>query len=440
MQSSASVPNNLIPRLEHYLTTIRREIQYQHRKHEGLRSPKRLLGQTPPIYRGLYRGVYFALVSQVPALALFLSTYDATKHTLGHLARSANLNIFDLHNIETHLFSGMVAKAAGSLIWTPMNRLQSVGQAPMTLKEACKVANRICRTEGIFGLWSGYLKTYSTLLPYTMIYFATYEQLKLLARWMVSPKAGQHERGNDDWNTWTALQEYCSDWKQQSQAAKSTALTLDMYMMCVASSVVVSSAICQTASTMRSTAWEWYQPKSSKAGSSYASSLPNLVAAIRRQPPVPTNMVVASSGTRFQPVFPAQFKTLMSSSFTIANQTLTCLPWQQSQHAIGRIHTGSSFSWQPMALHQSSLPSTINQHYQAGQSYKPGHFMSTIMTPVTSTSLNDNERRNVATNSGRTGLLRTIARGLGSRILWTVPGVTLTTAGFEFLRNTALGS
>ena len=38
------------------------------------------------------------------------------------------------------------------------------------------------------------------------------------------------------------------------------------------------------------------------------------------------------------------------------------------------------------------------------------------------------------------GLFHMIARGLGARILWTVPGVTLTTAGFEALRALAVGS
>ncbi|KAF9578553.1 hypothetical protein BGW38_005588, partial [Lunasporangiospora selenospora] len=48
----------------------------------------------------------------------------------------------------------------------------------------------------------------------------------------------------------------------------------------------------------------------------------------------------------------------------------------------------------------------------------------------------------VAQSSSATtpGLFRSIARGLGPRIMWTVPGVTLTTAGFEVLRSMATPS
>ncbi|KAF9187545.1 hypothetical protein BGZ51_007391 [Haplosporangium sp. Z 767] len=75
----------------------------------------------------------------------------------------------------------------------------------------------------------------------------------------------------------------------------------------------------------------------------------------------------------------------------------------------------------------------------------PGSVMKIVPTPLAGAALfsNDNEKTRVANNvtlskaNQVTGIFRTIARGLGPRILWTVPGVTMTTAGFEVLRNMA---
>ncbi|KAF9960082.1 hypothetical protein BGZ65_012769, partial [Modicella reniformis] len=482
MQSSAGIANNLVPRLDHFLTNFRRELQYQHNRHERLhysqiQPPKNFHGERISIHRGLYKGVSFALVFQVPALALFLSTYDATKHTIAQLAHSANLNAFNLYDVETHLVSGMIAKATGTVVWAPMNRLQGLathpvtGQAPLTLKEAYRLTQHICRSEGISGLWSGYTKSCSTLLPYTMIYFATYEQFKLLAGWIVSSKANRKtfDRGGDSdkWNSWAALREYYSVWGQRSHPATSTALTLDMYMMCVASSVVISSAVCQTASAVRAVVWDQHRHLSSKAGS--ASPLSKFVNPLQRQPlsisPFSAPKHLPSALSVAAPKGIHSFKTLLSSSSNITTQAMTGLPWQQSQHATltttsllpihnttfkqlskpstaGRVHLGSFFSSQSLNLPGSTVTSW---QQPVGQLYKPGYLMSTILSPVTSTLSSDNERsknimNNINAKSNRApSLFRTIARSLGPRIMWTVPGVTLTTAGFEVLRSMALG-
>ncbi|KAI8597712.1 mitochondrial carrier domain-containing protein, partial [Dissophora ornata] len=151
----------------------------------------------------LYKGMSFAIMFQVPALALFLSAYDASKHSLANLTQSANMSFFGLHSPETHLLSGMIAKAAGTVIWAPMNRIQSLasnsatGHAPLSLSEAYRLAKQVCQLEGVPGLWSGYNKSLSTLLPYTMIYFAAYEQFKMLARSITSSKASETTTRHD---------------------------------------------------------------------------------------------------------------------------------------------------------------------------------------------------------------------------------------------------
>ncbi|KAF9347766.1 hypothetical protein BGX26_000778 [Mortierella sp. AD094] len=513
---SNGVNNSMIPRMDHLVNTIRRELQYQQRRHEKhqkqqqqhlhTNSPKHIRGEKVTMYKGLYRGVSFALIFQVPALALFLSTYDATKHGIVHLAHLHNLQSFQLYHSETHLMSGLIAKAAGTIIWAPMQKIQSLathpvlGQVPLTLKEACRIGKNICQAEGFGGLWSGYSKSLSTLLPYTMIYFATYEQLKQIARWMVSDKDNgmgfQYGAAGDDlWDRWTALREYWSVSEQQSQMIAKTRLTLDTYMMCVASAVVVSSAVCQTASAIRATVWDHIESSQPTTPSDHSSSLKNraplarLVEVFRKQSspaspvsplspsksfPSSLSIVAATraSGFKYPPFVFAQFKTLTSSSSAVTTQSLSGLPWKQRQHATltttsvlpfrntiahqnlkGLVYSGPPASWQPITQALPTAASLPSQPYAPGPQpiFKSNNntFMSMI-SPATTTSLslndnttNNNELKHATTTSTKpsqtSGLIRTIARGLGPRILWTVPGVTLTTAGFEFLRGITSG-
>ncbi|KAG0313375.1 hypothetical protein BGZ99_008922 [Dissophora globulifera] len=494
IQCSKGIPSGLAPRLERLLSGVGRELWHQQNQKRHFSSGDRL-----SVYRGLYKGVSFALIFQVPALALFLSTYDATKHAIAYMAKSSELPSFQIHAVETHLLSGMLAKAAGTALWAPMNRIQSLathpvtGQLPLSLGDAYRIAKQICLSEGASGLWSGYHKTFSALLPYTMIYFATYEQLKMLARWVTSSKADaedfEHGTQNSHWSCWTAAQEYWAMIGHPDREIPATELTLDVYMACVASSVVLSSAMCQTATAVREAVFS--QRASSPSTSSALSSSPTFstfVETLRKQPFMTTSnsplspskvfpssfSVIATTGTynyRHPHFMPAQFRAMMSSASTLASQALPRLPQQQLQHATlatptllpfrstmnhpclantamkGLVHPGSTYSIARANTHAG----TATKVQSAYKSYY-SHLTPTTMEHAVSVSLNDNEMNRMNHNAAMTtnntnvrtsqtpGVLRTIARGLGPRILWTVPGVTLTTAGFEVLRNMALGS
>ncbi|KAG9322021.1 hypothetical protein KVV02_003410 [Mortierella alpina] len=137
-----------------------------------------------------YRGVSFALIN-VPALAFFLSTYDAAKHGQAHVATALQFPRFHLHHFENHLISGMMAKVAGTILWAPMAKLNSLqshhpSQESLSFKNAFRLARQVCQSSprggGVLSLWSDYGTTLRALLPYTMLYFAVYEQLKQLAR------------------------------------------------------------------------------------------------------------------------------------------------------------------------------------------------------------------------------------------------------------------
>ncbi|KAG0049030.1 hypothetical protein BGZ83_006129 [Gryganskiella cystojenkinii] len=536
IQSSQGVPAGIVPRLEQILNGIRQQLQYhyQYRQQQKTGGPYRLYNHPTiraglynhndrvPVWRGIYRGVSFALIFQVPALTLFLSTYDASKHGLQYLAQSAGVsNLFQYHHIETHLLGGMMAKASGNLIWAPMNKLQSManhptlGPLPLTLQDAYRFAKQICTgSEGPAGLWSGYTKSFTSLLPYTMLYFATYEQCKHVARCFLSSET------RDYYEILTELfsREIASSSLSPDENKR---LTPGTYMMCVASAVAISSTICQTASAVRDLTWARFQSRHVASSTSVTVTEPETAYLARRSgasamkrpvsiasllqpqqyqqsllsipgspkspisPVSPTRSVypsaltmVASSTSSSAPshlrlptfVSP-QLKTLMSSTSMVASQTLSSLPWQPSQHAT--FATTSLMPFRSSGVHHqylskaplkgytamSTLPAITapppSVAYSGGAdlytqfSLPPKNSLSLSMRNgndmnLTMTNTNSNLTTSTATTSNslknsQSTLFRTIVRGLGPRILWTVPGVTLTTAGFEMFRNLAAG-
>jgi hypothetical protein len=530
IQYSKGVPEGIVPRLEHLITIFQRHLNTQHKKSWqdrsialGRRSGAAFAKDRGSFCRGVYQGVSFALAFQVPALALFLSTYDGTKHALAHIADSENLSTFHIHHFETHLVSGLMAKMAGTTLWAPMNRIQSMAAhpaMPLTLREAFRLGKQVCRSEGLSGLWSGYGATLSSLLPYTMLYFASYEQFKQMARWMVVEKAKDQD---GSWSYLDAIREYWSVLGQPGYAPVKADLSPGTFMMCITGAVVLSSFVCQTASAIRNLAWDQHAQTISAANlnTEKASSLrrphllPNLLQPFQIQPsclplstlsplsPLPHSptkilppsalSIAGAAGFKYHPAAPSQFKTLMSSTTTVASQALGGLPWQQSQHATltttslhpfrssitnqhhlatmplkGHVLPVSALSFMPASsfagpssAYATSITNNINNKVGYSASYKPSHMMTMMTSPLRHANLdmpgfNDNESTRKISNSNTTtsalstrsnsssissgttpGLLRTIARGLGPRIMWTIPGVTLTTAGFEVLRNLA---
>ncbi|KAF8931548.1 hypothetical protein BGZ47_011791 [Haplosporangium gracile] len=520
IQYSKSVPEGIVPRLEHLLSSLQKQLNTQHKKSRqdrsialGRRSGASFAKDRISFCRGVYQGVSFALAFQVPALALFLSTYDGIKHALAHIADSENMSTFHIHHFETHLVSGLMAKMAGTTLWAPMNKIQSMAAhpaIPLTLKEAFRLAKQVCRSEGLSGLWSGYRTTLSSLLPYTMLYFASYEQFKQMARWMVVEKAKDQD---GSWSYLNALQKYWSVLGQPGGVPVQANLSPGTFMMCITGAVVLSSFVCQTATAIRTLTWDGSLVATLDAEKSASlrrpHSLPNLLQSFQIQPsslllsplsplsphsptrfmPPSALSVAGAAGFKHHPAVPSQFKTLMSSTTIVASQALVGLPWQQSQHATltttslhsfrssithqhqlasmplkGHVLPVSALPFMPASSFAGPLPTyttSNNNNNKLGHSasYKPGHMMTMMTAPLQQANLNmpgfnDNESTRkisnttsaVATrsnnsssisNGSTSGLLRTITRGLGPRIMWTIPGVTLTTAGFEVLRNLA---
>jgi len=396
--------------------------QYPHHHHQTFRERIQL-------WRGLYKGVPFALFINVPALAFFLSTYDATKHGLAYLSTEWNISRFHLYHFETHLISGLMAKVAGTFLWAPMIQLQTmqaqtrgqsvaVAGARLSLRDACGLIKKMGRSaEGLMGLWSGYGSTLTSLLPYTMLYFATYEQLKQLARWVIINRSGL----DDDYSKASSSGSNGQGVAFNTLHENPLPLYLGTYMICVSGAVTISAAVCHSASALRVHLLE----SLSRNPNSLLERAKNSVAASSKASP--------SSGTRtsITPAMaalspPQSHQTLLASAHMSSKL--------QSQHAHLTTTATATTSIGTRTMVKSSLPQPLPQqqttYIRRPLLREPNHATMDAkrVTAASSTSSSSTSR-----------FLRQISRGLGPRILWTAPGVTLTTAGFEVFRNMALG-
>ncbi|KAI9301137.1 mitochondrial carrier domain-containing protein [Cunninghamella echinulata] len=133
------------------------------------------------IVRHLYSGLPVTLLFSVPALSVYLSCYEATKRYLDHS------NILGYQQLGNHMISGGMAEIMAGTLFTPMevlkNQLQTAPSSSSTTSTTAnttvQLAKRIYQQEGIAGFFKGYWMGLVVFLPHTMIYFSTYEYLKL---------------------------------------------------------------------------------------------------------------------------------------------------------------------------------------------------------------------------------------------------------------------
>ncbi|KAF9285835.1 hypothetical protein BGZ68_003535 [Mortierella alpina] len=164
---------------------------------------------------GLYRGLPIALTLSAPGLSVYLTAYDLSKERIARLFPS----YIGTDTVANHLTSALIAEVSSGLFWTPMEILKSKQQVETLSPAAASsfslssskststqartasttaaaaaasastakpistldLARKIYRQEGILGFYRGYFITLGVFVPYSMIYFATYEQLKAMA-------------------------------------------------------------------------------------------------------------------------------------------------------------------------------------------------------------------------------------------------------------------
>ena len=156
----ASASAGLVARtITHPLDTLKTQIQ-------SSPSPLRLssLIKTSTA-RSLYKGLAVSLVFSVPAVSLFLASYDYFKLRLApRLGEDTFL---------THAGAGALAECVSGVLWTPMENIKNKLQVGER-----RVWQRLIRSEGVGGLFKGYWLGLATFVPYSVTYFLVYERLK----------------------------------------------------------------------------------------------------------------------------------------------------------------------------------------------------------------------------------------------------------------------
>ncbi|GAA5963811.1 hypothetical protein JCM3765_004025 [Sporobolomyces pararoseus] len=158
----------------HPLDTLRIRIQTA----GAVIPPLRQLVPAPRI-QNLYAGLPVAIGFSVPALAVYMTTYEATKRYIAENFVSKHEKPTLLQQLPIFVAAGTAAELASGAIWTPLDVLKSrlqKGQEGTT--SALVLSRKIIKEEGIKGLFRGYMLGNFLYVPNISVYWMTYESLK----------------------------------------------------------------------------------------------------------------------------------------------------------------------------------------------------------------------------------------------------------------------
>ncbi|GAA5994500.1 uncharacterized protein JCM10292_002100 [Rhodotorula paludigena] len=157
----------------HPLDTLRIRIQTARHPVPPLRElvPK-------PRLRSLYAGLPVAIGFSVPALSVYLATYEASKRYFSEqwLPRDAEPTM--LQQLPVFIAAGTAAEFASGAIWTPLDVLKSRLQTGREGTSGVALTRKILREEGVRGLMKGYWLGNLIFVPNISVYWCIYETLK----------------------------------------------------------------------------------------------------------------------------------------------------------------------------------------------------------------------------------------------------------------------
>ncbi|KXS18084.1 mitochondrial carrier [Gonapodya prolifera JEL478] len=133
----------------------------------------------------LYRGFPFTFLGSAPASILYFTSYELSKDSLQAAFPSLPLPV-------TYFTAGIVAESLSCVLWVPIDvvkeRMQvqvrpSSAGSPATTYYATTLdaLRQISRTEGLAGLYRGYVATIASFGPFSALYFTFYEIFKARA-------------------------------------------------------------------------------------------------------------------------------------------------------------------------------------------------------------------------------------------------------------------
>ncbi|GAA5838897.1 hypothetical protein JCM5353_001066 [Sporobolomyces roseus] len=131
-----------------------------------------------PRLQNLYAGLPVAIGFSVPALSVYMLTYESTKRYIAENFISKHEKPTLLQQLPIFVAAGTAAELASGAIWTPLDVLKSRLQKGNEGTSAIALSRKIIKEEGVKGLFRGYMLGNFLYVPNISVYWMTYESLK----------------------------------------------------------------------------------------------------------------------------------------------------------------------------------------------------------------------------------------------------------------------
>ncbi|KAG9511287.1 S-adenosylmethionine mitochondrial carrier protein, partial [Fragariocoptes setiger] len=118
--------------------------------------------------KNLYRGLPAILVGSIPNSAIFFLTYETAKARLSSLQ----------HPLASQMIAAVMGETAACTIRVPYEVIKMRAQTSLLPEKTMTVFRTTLATEGVRGLYRGYLTTVAREAPFCMIQYPIWESLK----------------------------------------------------------------------------------------------------------------------------------------------------------------------------------------------------------------------------------------------------------------------
>eukprot|EP00927_Polykrikos_kofoidii_P035493 TRINITY_DN30048_c0_g1_i1.p1 TRINITY_DN30048_c0_g1~~TRINITY_DN30048_c0_g1_i1.p1 ORF type:complete len:351 (+),score=52.62 TRINITY_DN30048_c0_g1_i1:33-1055(+) len=131
---------------------------------------------------GLYRGFSITFMGSMPAVCLYLTTYEAASSTLADVLPRTGITDFG-----TYFISGFVAETVSCALFVPIDvvkerlQIQNPALGNVHYNGSFDAVRTMLRQEGPGGFYRGYGSTLLSFGPYSALYFLFYEECKKFA-------------------------------------------------------------------------------------------------------------------------------------------------------------------------------------------------------------------------------------------------------------------
>ncbi len=159
------------------ILTVKVHLQKARLDKELYTSVPRIPGIVHSIYatrglRGFWAGLPMGLMQSVPSTGLFMLTFEEAKHVLSeHLGQQSAL-----YPIIPGI-GGAMARACSATLITPIELIRTIQASGMAIKSV-DLMKDLFKKRGFMGFYLGLRATLSRDVPYTFIYWQSYQSLK----------------------------------------------------------------------------------------------------------------------------------------------------------------------------------------------------------------------------------------------------------------------